>query len=538
MPLLKIRPFPLALLAVALLTASCGGGDSSGGAAGAPTTGGNATVAFRSDFDGFNPVTNSAQVTDEVIKYMLFTPIIQFDSAFNARPYLAERWELTDQNVTFHLRQGVTWHDGKPVTAEDVKFTFDLAKNPETGAGIIAANLGMVKSATVVDPQTIRFDFVAPHAQALEDFWWPPVPKHLLESVPPSQMAQAPFNQKPVGSGPFKFVSWQQGQTMTVEANTAFPAALGGRPRLDRVTFRVIPESTIRLTELVSGSIQADLFIPPSQAQQLESQGGVEILRSPSRSFVYMGWNNEREPFKDPVVRRALGMAINKPQMIQGLLRGFGSPAHGVIPPWSPMYTDLSQADRYDPAAAKQLLAQAGWRDTNGDGILDKGGRPLRFTLLTNASNQLLQDVATVIQQQLKTIGADAQIRTLEFQTLLQQHRARDYEAVLANWSWDYFRPDPTPLFSCAEARKESSPNRAGYCNPQADQLMETGLREADAGRAKSTWSQYSQIVQQDQPITPLYWSVDLTAVGPTLQGVSTDPRGQLVNVTQWWVGR
>jgi peptide/nickel transport system substrate-binding protein len=169
---------------------------------------------------------------------------------------------------------------------------------------------------------------------------------------------------------------------------------------------------------------------------------------------------------------------------------------------------------------------------------MEKGGRPLRFTVLTNASNQLLLDIATVVQQQFKLVGADAQIRSLEFQTLLQQHRARDYEAVLANWSWDYFRPDPTPLFSCAEARKESSPNRAGYCNPRADELLTSGIREPDPARAKATWQQYSQILQQDQPITPLYWNVDLTAAGPTLQGVSTDPRGQLVNVSQWWMGR
>ena len=121
----------------------------------------------------------------------------------------------------------------------------------------------------------------------------------------------------------------------------------------------------------------------------------------------------------------------------------------------------------------------------NGDGIVEKGGRPLRFTLLTNASNQLLLDIATVMQEQLKLVGADAQIRSLEFQTLLQQHRARDYEAVLANWAWDYFRPDPTPLFSCAEARKESSPNRAGYCNPQADELMAAALREPDPDRRR-----------------------------------------------------
>ena len=537
MPLSKRPSLLLLALSVALLSAACGGDGGSEGPAGEPVTGGDAVISFRSDFDSFNPITNSAQVTDEVIKYMLFTPLVQFDSTLTVRPYLAERWELTDNDVTFHLRQGVTWHDGQPVTAEDVKFTFDMAKNTETGAGIIAANLGMVESATVVDPQTIRFTFTAPHAQALEDFWWAPAPKHLLQGVAPSSMAQAPFNQRPVGSGPFKFVSWEKGQALTLEANTAFPAALGGRPRLDRVTFRVIPESTIRLTELVSGSVHADLFIPPSQAQQLEGQSGMKIEQAPSRSFTYMGWNNERPPFDDAAVRRALAMAIDRNKIIQALLFEYARPVGSFIPPFAPGAPEL-QPLPFDVAGAKALLAQAGWTDANGDGIVEKGGRPLRFTVLTNASNQLLLDIATVIQEQLKLVGADAQIRSLEFQTLLQQHRARDYEAVLANWAWDYFRPDPTPLFSCAEARKEQSPNRAGYCNPQADELMQAGLREADAARAKTIWAQYSQILQRDQPITPIYWSEDLTAAGPTLQGVTTDARGQLVNVTRWWRGR
>jgi peptide/nickel transport system substrate-binding protein len=208
-----------------------------------------------------------------------------------------------------------------------------------------------------------------------------------------------------------------------------------------------------------------------------------------------------------------------------------------ILPPISPLAPEL-QPIPYDPAGAKALLAEAGWTDSNRDGVLDQAGRPLRFTILTNAANQLLQDIATVVQEQLKAAGVDAQIRTLEFQTLLQQHRARDYEAVLSNWGWDYFRPDPTPLFSCAEAERPSSPNRAGYCNPRADQLMEAGLRELDAARARTSWGQYSQILQQDQPITPLYWNVDLTATGPTLQGVTTDARGQLVSVSRWWIGR
>ena len=211
-------------------------------------------------------------------------------------------------------------------------------------------------------------------------------------------------------------------------------------------------------------------------------------------------------------------MGVNRAQIIEALLFGYAKPVGSIIPPWQPARPG-SRAAPLRPERAKALLAQAGWRDSNGDGILDKGGRPLRFTLSTNAANQLLIDIATVVQSQLKAIGADAQIRTLEFQTLLQQHRGREYEAVLSNWSWDYFRPDPSPLFSCEQARTQSSPNRAGYCNPRADQLMQTALRETDPARARDLWRQYSAILQQDQPITPLYWSEDLDRLRPRPPG-------------------
>ena len=187
-------------------------------------------------------MVNTSILTDEVIKQMLFTPIIRYDEDLQPQPHLAESWELSDTSVTFTLREDVRWHDGRPVTAEDVKFTFDLAKNPETASLLESAYLNQVESATVVDPRTIRFDFAAPHAQALDGFWWPPLPRHLLENVPPAELSQASFNQNPVGSGPFRFVSWDRNQQMTVEANDSFPEGLGGRPYLDRVVFRVIPD--------------------------------------------------------------------------------------------------------------------------------------------------------------------------------------------------------------------------------------------------------------------------------------------------------
>lgn len=529
-------------MTAALLLAACGGGDGGGGGssagadAGTPVRGGTATIGILTDFSGFNPVTNTSILTDEVIKQMLFTPLVQYDEKLNVRPYLAESWELSDSSVTFKLRGDVRWHDGRPVTAEDVKFTFDLAKNPETASLLGSAYMNMVGSATVVDPQTIRFGFVAPHSQALDGFWWAPLPKHLLENVPPSQLLQAPYNNRPVGSGPFRFVSWDRNQRLVLEADSAFPQALGGRPNLDRVVFRVIPEASTMVTELLNGA--ADVIgwtLLPDQAKQVEGQRGVELRHFPSREFTYIGWNNTREPFTDARVRRALAMSLNLPQMIEALLQGYGVPATGMIPPWSPMYTEARPLP-YDTTAAKRLLAEAGWADSNRDGILDRGGRPLRFTLMVNAANRLHQDLATVMQQQLRRVGVDVQVRTSEFQTLLQQHKARDYDAVISNWTLDTFKVDPTPLFSCEEARRPGTANRAGYCNPQVDRLIQQGLRSTDPAVSKQTWAQFSGILQQDQPITFLYWGEDLAGVGPRLAGVEMDVRSKLVNAPRWWI--
>ncbi|HEX5871537.1 MAG TPA: ABC transporter substrate-binding protein, partial [Longimicrobium sp.] len=302
-----------------------GGGDAKGEKGGTPVEGGTVAIDMLADFQAFNPVTNTHLTTDDVVKHMLFTPLIQYDAKLQPVPWLAERWELTDSAVTFFLRRDVTWHDGKPVTAEDVKFTFDLAKDPATASLLGSAYMNMVQSATVVDPHTVRFSFVAPHAQALDGFWWPPLPKHLLGNVAAAELGRHPFNRQPVGSGPFKFVEWRPSQSATFEANPQFPAALGGRPNLDRVVFRVTPEATTMVTELINGT--ADMIgytLLPDQAAQIRNQSGVELRHYPSREFTFFAWNNTRPLFADARVRRAMTMGINRQQIIDGLLQGFG----------------------------------------------------------------------------------------------------------------------------------------------------------------------------------------------------------------------
>lgn len=523
------------LLPLALLTA-CADRAEIEEVTGDPEAGGTAIIAILSDFQTFNPVVNTSIITDEVIKQMLFTPIVQYDEALEPMPHLAESWELSDSSVTFHLRGDVQWHDGTPVTAADVEFTFDLAKNPGTASLLGSAYLNQVASATVLDQHTIRFDFVTPHAQALDGFWWPPLPRHLLENIPPAELAQAGYNQQPVGSGPFRFVSWERNQQLRLEANDLFPEALGGRPLLDQVVFRIIPEPTTMITELLNGS--ADMIgytLLPDQAIQLENQRGVELRHYPSREFTYLGWNNAHPLFEDARVRRALAMGLDRPGLIHAMLHDLAVPAVGMVPPWSPLYSDIEPL-RHDPEGARRLLAEAGWTDSNGDGVLDRDGQPFRFELMVNSANRMHQDIATVMQQRWVDLGVAVELRTLEFQTLLQQHRGRQYQAVISNWTLDNFKVDPTPLFSCEQARQPGSANRAGFCDPDVDRLIQAGLSTTEPEEAAPIWREFSERIRDQQPITFLFWSEDLSGVGSRVQDIHTDVRSKIVNIGEWWI--
>lgn len=522
------------ILACGFLVAACGGGDRATPIiVGDPEPGGTAVVLVNSDFQVFNPVVNTALITSEVINYLLFTPLIQFDEELNVIPALARSWELDDDGVTFRLDPAARWHDGQPVTADDVLFTFELAKNPESASLLESAYLTMIRSATVIDPTTIRFDFVAPHSRPLEGFWWAPVPRHLLGEVAPAQLAQAPYGRRPVGNGPFRFVSWSANEQVVVEANPDYPASLGGPPLLDRVVFRIVPEATTRLTETLTGAADVNYTILPDEARQVEAQSGVRLVHYPGREFLYVGWNGEREPFSDPRVRMAMTMGMDREGLIDALLYGFGEVATGMIPPWSPFAPPLDPIP-FDPEGARALLAEAGWRP-GPDGVMTKGGQRLAFTMISS-EDRLRQDITVVLQRQLRDIGAAVEVRAIEFQSLIQQHRSRQYDSVVTGWTLDSFRVDPTPLFSCEEARTPESANRAGYCDPDADRLIAAGLRETNDARAAEIWGEFSAILQRDQPLTFLVWREQLEAVNDRLQGVVMDVRGNFVTARDWWI--
>jgi peptide/nickel transport system substrate-binding protein len=517
-----------------MLAALLGCGD--GGAADGDTI----IAGMRSDFSGFNPVTNSSLYTNEVINYALFTPLVQYDEGLSVRPYLAESWEEQgDTAVVFVLRRDVRWHDGTPVTAEDVRFTFDIAKDTITGSLLGSAFLADVASAEVIDSFTIRFRYTRAHAQALEDFWWAPLPKHLLEGVPPAELRNAPYNRSPVGSGPFRFVEWRANERLVLERNPDFPEPLGGPAAAARVVFRIVPEASTMLTELLTGGVHVDIPVLPDQAAQIRAADDLELHAFPGRTVYYIGWNNERPPFDDVRVRRALALAIDRPQVIDALLAGQGELAESTIPPWHPVYPDAIESLARDTDEAARLLAEAGWTDRDGDGIRESAqGSPLRFTMLTS-DDALRRAVVEVLQSQLRGIGAEVQVRVTEFQTMLDQHRSRNFDAVFTNWVLDNFQVASSPfaLFHSSQADVPLSSNRSGVRDPQLDRIIERGGAATDAGEQQQAWREFTLQLQQQQPVTFMFWLTELAASNTAVQNVRMDPRGELLSIAEWSLG-
>ncbi len=537
MAVLSRRPLLAGRIGLAAFVLACGGGEPhSDDAREASSAGGTVIVAFNAEMQSFNPLVNTDQNTNEVNYYMLFTPLIQYDSSFEPRPYLAERWELEPEGVTFYLNRDVRWHDGAPVTAHDVQFTFERAKDPRTASVLSSAYLELVASAEVIDSFTIRFQFTRPHARPLDGFWWPPVPRHLLADIPAEEMLSADFNRRPIGSGPFRFVRWESGESVTLVRNADFTDSLGGPPKLERVIFRFVGEPATLLSEALTGGIDIDGSVYPHQAGQIERTPGVRLIRYPSREYYYIGWNTRSPVLADARVRRALTMAIDRQQLIDALLFGYGQLATGTIAPWHPMFSSIDPLP-YDPGKAGELLAEAGWRDRDGHGVReDASGRLLQFTLMTNHENPVRTDIAQVVQTELAQVGLAVDVRTLEWQTLLARHRGREFDGVVQSWVLDNFRVDPAALFHSSQADRPGSYNRSGLKDERVDFLIEEASSTLDVEEGRRLWTEFSLALQEAQPFTFLMWLDELAGVSDRIQGVEMDARGTLVNIAEWWI--
>jgi peptide/nickel transport system substrate-binding protein len=517
-------------LALALALAGCGERP-------AARNGGTAAVAITGDLDFANPLVSAERWTQEINRFALFVPLVEYGPKLELQPRLAERWELLgDTGVVFHLRRGVRWSDGMPVTAEDALFTFQRAKDPETafpnGDYFAAWTAG-----EAVDSYTVRFHFT-PHAEPLAGLpFLPVVPKHALDSVPAARMREAAFNHAPVTDGPFRFGSYRANDRWTFEANPDFPAALGGRPHLDRLVVRIIPENSAQVTEVQTGGVDLATAPPAREFRALSAKPGVRGIAKPARQVSFIAWNGLRPQLADPRVRRAFAMAIDRPQILKVIRDGYGELAAGPIGSYHWAFDASLSPLPFAPDSAKALLAAAGYTDRNGDGVLENAaGRPLGFELLIPAANEVNRNLAELVRAQLARLGVQVKPRELEGKTFFAAITApeRRFDAAILGYEAD-FRLNMRDQFHSAAL---GTPFQlASYRNAEVDGIIDSTAVITDRARALPLWHRFQAIMRDEQPWTFLYFYPDLLLASGRLQGLEMDVRGALVNVHDWWVG-
>ena len=498
-------------------------------------SGGTVVVAVPTDLDRVNPLLAGEKFTQQVNRFLLFVPLLRLAPDLEYEPALAERWELLgDTGVVFHLRGDVRWHDGTPTRARDVVFTFERARDPDT-AYPNAEYFAHWTGADEIDSLTVRVRF-APHAEPLAGVpFLPVVPAHLLDSIPAARLKDAAFNRSPVGNGPFRFAEYRANDRWVFTANPDFPEALG-RPHLDRIVWRIIPDGTARVTELRTG--HADVLLNPASEHfaASDSVAGITGIVTAGRTYGLIGWNHRRPPLGDARVRRALGHAIDRAEIVRTLRGGHGELAVGPIAPFHWAYDSTLAPLPFSRDSALALLGDAGIADRNGDGRLEQpDGAPFRIELKYPTGNAINRDMAALIDADLEAVGVDVQLRALEFNTMVQDFTsaARDFDAILLGWESD-FRINLEGLF---HSRAEAGPLQfAGYRNPAVDSLIDRTLQALPRQEARPLYARLQRIMRDDQPWTFLYYYPDLALVSDRVQDVEMDIRGELVNVSRWWV--
>jgi peptide/nickel transport system substrate-binding protein len=501
-----------------------------------PRSGGTVVIAAGSDLDFANPLVSVDTWTHEVLRYVLFTPLIQHGPDLTYEPGLAESWELHgDTAAVFRLRRDVRWHDGRPTSAHDVLFTFERAKDPATGfpnAGYFTHWTG----GEVVDSYTVRFSF-EPHAEPLAGWpFTPPVPRHLLDTVPPEQMRQAAFNTAPVGNGPFVVMSHRANDRWVFGPNPEYPDALGGPPLLDRLVWRVIPDNSAQVTELRVGEVDLALQPRPEQVRELAARPGLRAVFKPSRRFTFVAWNGRVAPLGDPDVRLALALAMDRQEILDGLRHGLGELGVGPVMPFHWAWNDALEPLPFDPDSALVLLEGAGIRDGDGDGTLElPDGRPFAVAITVPAGNDYLRDLGEAVRDDLDRLGVRATTRAVEVTTLFADVTSpeRRFEAALLGWTAD-FRLDLRDLF---HSDALSGPYQfASFSDPEVDSLLDRASVEVNADRAAPAWRRIQAILLQEQPWTVIYYETEALLARGRVRDLEMDIRGALVNVGDWWV--
>ena len=465
----------------------------------------------------------------------IFNSLLKYDENLNYVPDLAESWEISNnqKTISFKLKKGLQWADSKPLTSADVLFTWKLITNPNTRTPY-ASDYQLVKKASTPDPLTFKVTYESSYAPALDT--WASLhilPKHILKD---EDINNTFFSRKPTGSSYYKLYEWISGQQVTLKANDK---SVSGTPLIEKLISRIIPDTSSQFLELTADNIDV-MNINPIQYQRVfparkDLQQKIALYKELGNGYTYLGFNLKKAPFNDIRVRQALNYAIDKDEVIKGVLLGLGEAISSPYKPGTRWNNPNLSPYPYSPSKALELLADAGYiKDKNGS--LTKDGKPLKFEIITNQNKQR-EMTAILIQRRLQEIGVKVSIRVIEWASFVNRFiKTGDFDVVVLGWGLS-LDPDQYNIWHSSQ-QGPGQFNFLGYSNKTVDQLLELGRKELNPHKREKIYREFSKHLLEDSPIVYLYAGYGLSAVHKRVKGIKkpAPPAGIYHNNYDWFI--
>ncbi len=466
----------------------------------------------------------------------IFNSLLKYDKNLELTGELAQSWDVSadQKTITFHLKPNLKWADGKPLSSEDVLFTWQLVTDDKTRTPY-GADYKLVKKAEAPDPETFKVTYAQPYAPALDSWSGLHIlPKHLLAG---QDINNTPFARNPVGSHYYQLDQWKKGESISLKRNVN---ATQGQAKIDHLVSRIIPDRAAQFLELMADNIDSMSLNSIQYARIFPSRpdltSKIAQYKELGNSYTYLGFNLKRKPFDDVRVRQAINYAIDKQEIIDGVLLGLGLPVASPYKPGTRWSNPELHPYPYDPKKAIALLKEAGFEDHDHDGILDKDGQPLTFEILTN-QNKEREMSAVLVQRRLKEIGIDVKIRVVEWATFISRFiKTGDFNVVLLGWGLG-LEPDQFNIWHSSQ-QAPGQFNFIGYNNPTVDKLLEDGRMELNPDKRMKIYHEFAKILLEDSPVVYLFAGYGLPAIHKRVKGIDdpAPPAGIGHNSYEWYI--
>ena len=479
-----------------------------------------------------NPITSTEAIASAINNNIYETLVDRDYDTLKIIPQLAEKWEISDDKMKyiFHLKKGVLWSDGVPFTADDIVYSFRVIKDAKTACAPLKVYYFDIKDVKKIDSHTVEFVYSKPYYLALEICGeLPIVPKHIFDDG--TDFNTHKNNRFPVGTGPYKFSKWSTGKNLVLTINEKYR---GKKPEIKTILYKIVHEDNVALQMLKKGDLDVMGLRPIQWVRQTDSdkfKKSFYKFKYYLPNYSYIGWNARRDFFADRKVRVALTHLIDRESILNKLQFGLGEIVTGDSYIFSSGYNKNIRRWPYDPEKGKLLLKEAGWSDSNGDGILDKNGEKFSFTFTIPSSSKFAERLTSILKEDFSRAGVEMNINRYEWAVFVQKLHTHDFDAVTLSWSLGY-GGDPYQLWHSSQTEKGS--NFCYFINKEADELIEKNRVEFVEKRRDIYHHRLHEILHHEQPYTFMFCNPSLVVVSKRFNNVKAHLRG--LNYLEWKV--